>query len=101
MKYSEEKPLQMSQLVRTTMIFIFLLPREVIAVAGRGGSCSMLMEGRKGLEKAELPFGTSMSCWKACQPYLHFNLHASLCKALYSDSALKYLLHYSHDLYVS
>lgn len=83
------------------MTFLFLLPPEVTAVAGRGDSCNMLMKSRKGLEKAELPFGSLMSCWKACQPYLHFNLHASLYKAFYSDSALKYLLHYSHDLYMS
>lgn len=51
----------------------------------------MLMKGRKGLKKVELPFGSLMSRWKACQPYLHFNLHASLYKTLYSGSALKYL----------
>lgn len=62
----------------------------------------MLTKGRKGLEKTDLPFGSLMSCWKACQPYLHFNLHASLYKVLYSYSALKYLLDYNHnDLYMS
>lgn len=102
MKYSEEKPLLMWQLLRITVTFIFLLPPEVTIVAGRGNSCGMLVKGRKGPEKAELPFGSLMSCWKACQPYLHFNLHASLYNTLYLDSALKYLLQYNHnDLYMS
>lgn len=82
--------------------FQSLLPPEVTLVAGRGNSCSMLMKGRRGLEKAEVPFGSLMSCWKACQPYLHFNLHASLYETSYSDSAFKYLLRYNHnDLYMS
>lgn len=84
------------------MTFVFLLPPEVAIVAGGGNSCGALVKGRRGPEKAELPFGSLMSCWKACQPHLHFNLRASLYKTLYSGSALKYLLRYNHDdLYMS
>lgn len=82
--------------------FNMLLPLEVTILTGWGNSCSVLLRGREGLENVESPFDGLMSCWKACQPYLHFNLHVSPCNALYSGSALKSLLHSNHsDLCVS